>query len=316
MKQGSTGVLIALALAMPALAQDRPAHEPSPGEIVSAAPKADWVAIAPEDLLVMNLASDRDGAKREVVIQLMPPPFSQGWVDNIRTLAKAHWWDGTSVYRVQDDYVAQWGGGDDKPEPKGLKVVPEGDYTAAYVSHEDSYAACAPPREKETCVERTYRQPQAVLVSERDSYAQNTAFYAGWPIGLEQIAAPPPTISTQRPGAIKTDIPVHMTGTSMWPIHCFGLVGIARGTDDTGSGADLYAVIDQAPRQLDRNSARAGRVIEGMENLSSLPRGHGELGFYSDAEKAKRTPIVSVRLASELPEAERPKFEYLSTERE
>src|SRR3569833_1909376 len=128
MKQGSTGVLIALALAMPALAQDRPAHEPSPGEIVSAAPKADWVAIAPEDLLVMNLASDRDGAKREVVIQLMPPPFSQGWVDNIRTLAKAHWWDGTSVYRVQDDYVTQWGGGDDKPEPKGLKVVAESEY--------------------------------------------------------------------------------------------------------------------------------------------------------------------------------------------
>src|SRR3569833_4350198 len=123
MKWGIMGVLIALALAVPALAQDRLAHEPSPGEIVSAAPKADWLTIAPDDLLVMDLAPDRDGAKREVVIQLMPPPFSQGWVDNIRTLARAHWWDGTSVYRVQDEYVAQWGGGDDKPVLLGLLVV-------------------------------------------------------------------------------------------------------------------------------------------------------------------------------------------------
>ena len=63
----------------------------------------------------------------------MPPPFSQGWVGNIRTLAKAHWWDGTSVYRVVDNWVAQWGNGEDdpkkaKPLPAGLKVVPESEY--------------------------------------------------------------------------------------------------------------------------------------------------------------------------------------------
>jgi peptidylprolyl isomerase len=109
----------ALLLAAAAPAQDKPAHEPSPGEVVAAAPKADWVAIASDDLLVMDLAPDRDGAKREVVIQLLPPPFSQGWVDNIRTLAKVHWWDGTSVYRVQDDYVAQWGAGTTKRSPRG-----------------------------------------------------------------------------------------------------------------------------------------------------------------------------------------------------
>jgi peptidylprolyl isomerase len=53
-----------------------------------------------------------------------------------------------------------------------------------------------------------------------------------------------------------------------------------------------------------------------MEHLSSLPRGKGALGFYSEKERDKRTPILSVRIASELPEEERPQYEYLSTESE
>ena len=74
--------------------------------------------------------------------------------------------------------------------------------------------------------------------------------------------------------------------------------------------------IGHAPRHLDRNIALVGRVIEGMEHLSSLPRGSGALGFYTAEEAAKRTPILSVRVASDLPAGEQPAFEYLSTESE
>src|SRR5690349_12344357 len=91
-----------LALASAAAAQDAPAPV-TPTSVVAAAPASDWQAIDPADLLVMTLAPDRDGNPRQVVIQLLPPPFSQGWVGNIRTLANAHWWDGTSVYRVVDN---------------------------------------------------------------------------------------------------------------------------------------------------------------------------------------------------------------------
>lgn len=91
------------------------------------------------------------------------------------------------------------------------------------------------------------------------------------------------------------------------------MVGVGRGMPpDTGSGAELYTVIGHAPRHLDRNIALVGRVVEGMEHLSALPRGTAELGFYATA--AERTPIRSVRLASELPAAERPRLQYLSTE--
>ncbi len=126
--------LAALALAAPSQARDTP-EPPAPTSIVAAAPAADWRAIDPADLLVMTLAPDRDGNPRQVTIQLMPAPFSQGWVGNVRTLAKAHWWDGTTVYRVVDNWVAQWGDGEDdeakaKPLPEGLRVVPESEYVA------------------------------------------------------------------------------------------------------------------------------------------------------------------------------------------
>ena len=119
--------IAALALATPLSAQE--AEPPTPASVVAAAPASDWRAIDPADLLVMTLAPDEVGNARTVTIQLIPPPFSQGWVGNLRTLAKAHWWDGTSVYRVVDNWVAQWGDGEDdeakaKPLPEGLRVVP------------------------------------------------------------------------------------------------------------------------------------------------------------------------------------------------
>ncbi len=82
------------------------------------------------------------------------------------------------------------------------------------------------------------------------------------------------------------------------------MVGVGRDNDaDSGGGSELYAVIGQAPRQLDRNVTLVGRVVRGMEWLSSLPRGTGDLGFYKTA--AERTPIVRVRIAADLPVAER-----------
>jgi hypothetical protein len=95
-------VLAALLSAAPALPQvaasasrDQALPAPlAPGEIVAAAPKAEWVAIAPSDLLVMDLAPDVKRKTRRVVIQLMPPPFSQGWIGNIRNGAVLGWHGG------------------------------------------------------------------------------------------------------------------------------------------------------------------------------------------------------------------------------
>ncbi len=81
---------------------------------------------------------------------------------------------------------------------------------------------------------------------------------------------------------------------------------------DMGTGAELYVVIGHGPRHLDRNIAAVGRVLAGIEGLSSLPRGTGALGFYEDP--AQRVKLVSARLAVELPVAERPRFEVLKSD--
>jgi peptidylprolyl isomerase len=286
----------ALALGAPLNAQDAP-EPPTPASIVAAAPAADWRAIDPAELLVMTLAPDRDGNPRQVVIQLMPAPFSQGWVGNIRTLAKAHWWDGTSVYRVVDNWVAQWGDGEDdeakaKPLPEGLRVVPESEYITRL-----------PLRLA------TRRDGAMSRFARDDSYAALAFVHEGWPVGM----GIPQAVFRRAPEEGTQAEPWSESENDAWPTHCYGSVGVARDlSPDTGTGAELYAVIGHAPRQLDRNIAIVGRVIEGIEHLATLPRGKGEAGVYDDP--ALRVPIVSVRLGDELPPAEQPGFEYLGSD--
>ena len=101
-------------------------------------------------------------------------------------------------------------------------------------------------------------------------------------------------------------------GKSEWLAHCYGVVGVGRdNAPASGSGIELYAVTGQAPRALDRNMTVAGRIVKGMELLSALPRGSGALGFYEKPDE--KTPILTVKLASDMPEAERPKLEWLKT---
>jgi peptidylprolyl isomerase len=259
----------AIITAFPAFAQAPKAY-PAPSEIVATAPAEEWIGIAPSELLVMDLAPDSKGKPRRVVIQLIPAPFSQGWVSNIRKLAAAHWWDGTSINRVQDNYVVQWGDATEKKAlPEGLTVVSEADYVF----------------------------PQTLKRSR----------------SLDPIFVPPNNVF--RWTSFHQGFPVAGVGTpdseSNWPVHCYAMVGVGRNlSPDTGSGAELYTVIGHAPRHLDRNIALVGRVIEGIEHMSSLPRGTGGLGFYENAED--RVPILSVRLGNEAKDV--PAFEYLSTD--
>lgn len=263
--------LVALA-AVPVTALARSEGEvQTPPEIVAAAKPGEWVDIAPADLLVLDLAPDARGQARRVVIQLLPAPFAANWIGNIRKLAAAHWWDGLSVNRAQDNYVVQWGdpASDDKahakPLPPGLLDTSEAGYVA------QRFALRGDPA----------RAPGFGP----DAYARDTRIVAGWALGLDADHA--------------------------WPLHCYGMVGVGRDNPpDAGSGAELYAVIGHAPRQLDRNIALVGRVIEGIEHFSTLPRGTLALGFYASA--AERVPIVTARIGSDVPAL--PRWQVMATD--
>jgi len=98
-----------------------------------------------------------------------------------------------------------------------------------------------------------------------------------------------------------------------WLTHCYAMVGAGRGNDpESGNGTELYVVTGHAPRQLDRNIALVGRVVKGMEWVSTLPRGSGPLGFYERVEQ--HVPIASVRLAADVAPAERENIEVMRTD--
>ena len=215
---------------------------------------ADWRPIPDDRLLVMTLAGNR-----QVVIRLAPG-YAPQHVANVATLARAHWWDGTSVYRVQENWVAQWGDATEKkPLPAGI---------VAHPAPEFDIAAFTP----------------AVRMSRHDAYSTASGITAdGWPIATD--------------------------GSAAWLAHCYGTVGVARDSlPDTGAGAELFTPIGQSARRLDRNYTIVGRIISGMQYLSALTRSDADMGFYATA--AERTPILSVRLASNMPAAARPHFEY------
>ena len=98
-----------------------------------------------------------------------------------------------------------------------------------------------------------------------------------------------------------------------WLAHCYGMVGAGRDNDvDSGGGTELYVVIGHAPRHLDRNVTLVGRVVSGIELLSTLKRGTGPMGVYE--QPAERTPIRSMRLAADVPEAERSQLEVMRSD--
>lgn len=107
--------------------------------------------------------------------------------------------------------------------------------------------------------------------------------------------------------------PAASDGDRSWLTHCYGMLGVGRGTEpDSGSGAQLYVVTGHAPRHLDRNVTLVGRVVHGIERLSSLPRGTGPLGFYEGTDE--HVPIRRIRLGSQLPPEERLPLERLRTD--
>ena len=233
-----------------ALAAPVQAAAPSPADPV----EADWRTIPDDEIMVITFAD-----KRTVIVRLAPRHAPEH-VANIRLLARAKWWDDASVYRVQENWVTQWGDATEKkPLPPAVKKVPAAEF---------DIAAFTP----------------AQRLTKPDPRSTASGISAdGWPMATN--------------------------GKAAWLTHCYGMVGVARdASPDTGTGAELFTPIGQSARRLDRNYTVVGRIIEGMGHMASMPRSDAPMGVYADA--AERTGIVSVRLASDMPAAERPGFQY------
>lgn len=267
MRPALLALAVATLLPLALSAQEAPAKKTrSAKEIVDAAPSSAWRTPDPANTLYMELEGGR------VVIELAPG-FAPEHVANIRALAKGGFWDGLSVYRVQDNFVAQFGDpdADDQARRRGF---PEG--AKDKLPAEFTRAAAGVAFDK---------------LPDADGWAPEVGFADGFPVARDPESG------------------------RMWMTHCYGMIGAGRGNPpDSSTAAELYVVIGQAPRALDRQLTAVGRVIDGMELLSGIPRGPEPMGFYEDA--GRRVPIKSIKLASDVPEARRSSIQLLRTDSE
>jgi peptidylprolyl isomerase len=228
-------------------------------EVLAGTTAADWRQPDPARTLYLDLPAGR-------VILELAPAFAPRTVANLLTLARAGWFNGVSINRVQDNFVVQWGGADAK-KPLGtaeVRIAPE-------------------------FMRRWSDELAVTLLPDRDGYAAQVGFVDGLPVAGDRERG------------------------EIWPAHCYGALGVGRDLAlDSGNGSELYVVIGHAPRQLERNITIVGRVLRGMELLAALPRGTGPLGVYERAEQ--RVPIRALRLAADLPAAERESIEVLRTD--
>lgn len=238
-------------------------NTPSRGEIIKQSSPSEWHALDPANTLYMYLPRGR------VVIELAPK-WAPRHVANLKTLVRERYFDGTSVYRVVDNFVVQWG--DPNAGKPGAKSMGKAKKTL-------------PPE----FVRHVGGSLPFVKLDSPDAYAPEVGFSGDFPVGRD---------------------PQNHTA---WIAHCYGTVGVSRDiAPDSGNSNTLYAVIGTA-RRIDRNLAVVGRVVKGMPLLSSLPRGPKDnMGVYRDLKKA--TPILKVRLASDLSKDQRLPLEIMRTD--
>ena len=259
--QSGHPVVIAVALGLVTVVGAVPralARPVTVADLLTESKPQDWRRPDPDNTLYLELAAGR------VVIELAPK-VAPLHVANIKALARAHYFDGLAIVRVQDNYVVQWA------DPIHDRAIPKG---VTNVAAEFTAAAGASRR----------FEP----LPDRDVYAPQVGFLDGFP------AARAPRSGT------------------VWLTHCYGMVGVGRDDPPESDGTEMYAVIGHAPRHIDRNVALVGRVLKGVELLSTLPRGSGEMGFYVPPEPP--VPILRVRVASDVPESERTPLEVLRTD--
>lgn len=256
--------LPAIALLAIGLAQAADAPPPTMASVLEASTAADWRTPDPADLLYLELAGGR------VVIELAPA-FAPRHAAHIRALAKAKYYDGLAIVRVQDNYVVQWGD-PDAADPEKRRATGDQPRTLAAEFARSIDGA-----------------PAFTRLADGDVYAPEVGHAQGFPVARDPQA-----------------------GTT-WLAHCYGMVGAGRDdAADSGGGTELYVVIGHAPRHLDRNVTLVGRVLSGIEHLSSLPRGPGPMGFHASADQ--RVPIRAIRIAADVPDAQRTPLQVLRTD--
>jgi peptidylprolyl isomerase len=211
----------------------------------------------------------------QVAVELAPE-FAPKHAERVRALIRAHFYDGLSFYRVIDNFVAQGGIGEGTASTKDHPVEAKG------------------------------LEKWPVLKAEFDRVSAPTPVFT--PLGNADLMAPEVGFEDGFPVARDPK------DGREWLIHCPGTFAFARDNDPDTASTEFYIVIGQAPRRLDRDLTAFGRVLSGLQYLQKLERGDPDVDSGVIADLARRDPIIRMRIAADMPAAERPSFQVLRTE--
>ena len=206
----------------------------------------------------------------------LAPEFAPKHVKRLRKLIRAHFYDGLSFYRVIDGFVAQGG-------------IGEG--TASTGSYSPEQLKKWPP------LKREFDQPIAkslvfTPLGNADPFWSDAGHIDGFPAARD------------------------VKEGRMWPLHCPGTFAFARENEPDTATTEFYIVIGTRPPRLERNLSAFGRVIDGMQYVQKLERGDPNVESGVIQDKARQDMITRVRLVSEMPVSERPKYQVMKTDSE
>lgn len=236
----------------------------SPYDIVKTAPAEHWRSLDADNTLYMQL-------QHGLVIIELAPSFAPTHVNNIKALAREKFYDGLSIYRVVEGFVAQ--GGDqsnEKPITTAARTIGPERFTKQ--------------------LDNSLFTPLGAA----DGYAAHVGYVNGMPAAMNA----------------KKD--------QAWLVHCPAAFAMAREESPNSGGTEFYVVLGHSPRYLDRNVAVFGRVVHGMDVMQKLnrPSSTPDADPMGVLKQEQVNPIISLRVAADLPANEQLNIEVMKTDSE
>ena len=185
-------------------------------DLLAGAPAADWRTPNANDTVYLELPQGR------VVIELATQVVPQH-AANIKALARAHYFDGLAIIRVQDNYGVQW---DDESHRRALPTsvqpsveftaeakaaarfqpLPDHDLYAGQVGFLDGFPAARDPATKSVWLAHCYGMVGAGRMAEPEEIADVVYFVSSpTPIVSMRVAADVPAAERTQIEVLRTD---------------------------------------------------------------------------------------------------------------
>ncbi len=217
-----------------------------------------------------------DTTRGRILVE-MSPQVAPAHVERIRRLADEGFYDNQRFHRVIDWFMAQTG----DPLSRGADRALWGEGQSPY---------------PDLTAEFTFRRgPEVGFTSVARPMGAEIGFVGSLPVQTQ-----PDELMTQT-----GDGKVHA-----WGLYCPGVAGMARGEANDSANSQFF-IMRQAYPSLDKRYTVWGRAVVGLDVVRTLNFGTDPSGAVQDPDVMTR-----VRVASSLPEAERPRVRVLATDSE